>query len=183
MAVPHPLQPGVHGTLSALEADVASQMRRRQFTALLEHSPQPIMILDAEGRVREWNPAAEHLLGWTRSEVLGGVVGLIPNDSRAQCDRTWSTLSAGGSEPAYHTVRLHRDGRHIPVRVHTAAIQEADGCFAGVVSTLSQPMMDAGPDVVDMAGALLAPALATAADTAQTDPAACERVAGALECD
>ena len=182
-APPVPLARAEHGASSVADAEVTAQMRRRQFTALLEHSPQAMMILDAEGRVREWNPAAQHLLGWTRSEVLGGLVtGMIPGESLAEFERTWATYSQGGTEPPHHTVRLHRDGGHIPVRVHTAAIQEVDGRFAGAVSTLSQLTMDAGADVIDMAGALLSRKHAHPGD-ARPDGSAPEPLVGALECD
>lgn len=124
--------------LQAADADAAAQMRWRQFAALLEHSPQAIVILDAEGRIREWNPAAQNLLGWSRAEILGGLLHrLIPPDGAADFERIWTTLTKGGSEPPYQSVHLHRDGTRVPVRVNVAAIQEGDGQFAGVVSTLS----------------------------------------------
>jgi PAS domain-containing protein len=39
--------------------------------ALQDSSPLAIFTTDAHGVVTYWNSAAEHLLGWTRSELLG----------------------------------------------------------------------------------------------------------------
>jgi PAS domain-containing protein len=39
--------------------------------ALQDSSPLAIFTTDAHGLVTYWNSAAEHLLGWTRSELLG----------------------------------------------------------------------------------------------------------------
>lgn len=36
--------------------------RHRRFGPLLEFSPDAIVIVDADGLVREWNPAAEAML-------------------------------------------------------------------------------------------------------------------------
>src|SRR5262245_7424673 len=39
--------------------------------AILECSPDAILVLDAEGRVQEWNAAATGLFGRTRAEAVG----------------------------------------------------------------------------------------------------------------
>jgi len=41
---------------------LARHERHRRFGPLLEFSPDAIVIVDADGLVREWNPAAEALL-------------------------------------------------------------------------------------------------------------------------
>ena len=114
------------------------QMRHRQFTAILEHSPQATIILDAHGCIQVWNSAAETMFGWRRSEILGGLLlQLVPPDGIDDFEQAWATLIAGGTPPQYDAIRLHRDGRRIPVSVHITPIQSEAGDFAGAVSTLS----------------------------------------------
>jgi diguanylate cyclase (GGDEF)-like protein/PAS domain S-box-containing protein len=121
--------------LAAAGADVTGEMRR-QFTTLLAHSPDAIVILDARGRVREWNPAAETLFGWPRVEILdAGARRLVPPENLAHFEGVWAVLHAGGAVPPFRTIRLHRDGTRTPVRIHVAPIQE-DGRFTGAVASL-----------------------------------------------
>jgi PAS domain S-box-containing protein/diguanylate cyclase (GGDEF)-like protein len=120
---------------TAFGGDVGAETRQRQLTTLLVHSPDAIVMLDAAGLIREWNPAAEALLGWSRTEILGtGVRVLVPPEDLAQFEDTWAGLLAGGAAAPHETVRVHRDGTRVPVRIHVAPIHE-DGRFAGAVAT------------------------------------------------
>jgi PAS domain S-box-containing protein/diguanylate cyclase (GGDEF)-like protein len=113
-------------------------MRLRQLAALLEHSQDATVAVDVEGRVSEWNPAAEAMLGWSRAEALDTPMReFVPPEGLADFDTTWTQLSAGGSERSYDADRLHRDGTRTPVSVHVIAVR-ADGEFAGTVATMRQ---------------------------------------------
>ncbi len=52
--------------------------------AVLGSSLDCIVVMDAEGTVREWNPAAEGTFGWTREEAIGRRLGdlIVPEDLR-----------------------------------------------------------------------------------------------------
>ncbi|MBE3074207.1 MAG: EAL domain-containing protein, partial [Actinobacteria bacterium] len=122
--------------LTAAEAEMASEMRQRQFTALLDCSPDAILIMDAAGRVCELNPAAEALLGWSRPEILDRFFRhLVPPEGLLHFEKVWAGLVAGDAVPPYSTIRQHRNGTRIPVRIHVASIREG-GRFAGAVATL-----------------------------------------------
>src|SRR3954447_13429615 len=60
--------------------------REAEATASLEAavaaSPSAMILLDLEGRVQLWNPAAERMFGWTEAEVIGAVAPHIPADRR-----------------------------------------------------------------------------------------------------
>jgi PAS domain S-box-containing protein/diguanylate cyclase (GGDEF)-like protein len=120
-------------------------VQRQQLLVLLESSPAAIVIVDAEGLVREWNPAAEQLLGWSREEVVGAPVRrLVPVEGQPAFEELASLLLAGASCPSYDDVLVHRDGSRVPVLAHLAALKDPDDRFAGVVCTLSPPVPPAG---------------------------------------
>lgn len=121
-----------------------------QFATLLEHSPDAIAVLDPEGRICEWNPAAENLLERARTDVIDMLVReIIPSDYQAQFDALWARLIAGASSSAPSVVWLTRGGVRASVAVHIAAIA-ADGNFAGAVAILrSAPT----PDTEGLSGA------------------------------
>ena len=117
-------------------ADLAGEVPRRQFVTLLEHSPDATVILDAEGRICEWNPAAERLLGWPRSGVIDTPArSLAPPEGLAQFDASWEQLVAGQVAPPPLRQWLHQDGSWVSVSTHFAPIQEGDR-FAGAVAIL-----------------------------------------------
>ena len=53
--------------------------------AVLASSLDCIVVMDNQGVVREWNPAAEHTFGWTREEAIGRRLGdmIVPEELEA----------------------------------------------------------------------------------------------------
>lgn len=70
------------------EALRASQQRAMESearkSAILESAIDAIVTMDHEGRVLEWNAAAERMLGWTRDQALGAPLAdlMIPEADR-----------------------------------------------------------------------------------------------------
>ncbi|MBY5921704.1 GGDEF domain-containing protein [Ferrimonas balearica] len=48
------------------------QLKRQgaMMTQLLDHTPTPLMVLDAMGRIQGWNQAAARLFGWSAEQVM-----------------------------------------------------------------------------------------------------------------
>ncbi|MCW2599206.1 MAG: hypothetical protein JWM02_1035 [Frankiales bacterium] len=111
-------------------------MRLLQLTALLENSTDAIVAVDVEGRVREWNPAAEAMFGWSRREILDAPVRRsIPPEGLVQFDDVWTRLAAGEGVLPHDTVRLHSNGSRRSVHTEISAVTD-HGAFAGTVATL-----------------------------------------------
>ena len=66
---------------SALERAYEAEAERE---AVLGSSLDCIIVMDQEGIVREWNPAAVHTFGWTRKEAVGRSLGnlIVPEELR-----------------------------------------------------------------------------------------------------
>lgn len=65
--------------ISALkESETRLRSALEKLEALFQASPSPIIVLDKELRILEWNPAAERVFGWQREEVLGRPYNLVP---------------------------------------------------------------------------------------------------------
>jgi PAS domain S-box-containing protein len=67
--------------------DLAFLQEREAVTkALIDASPDAVLVMDAERRVAAFNPAAEKLYGWQREDVLGKDMAsmLIPEHDRAR---------------------------------------------------------------------------------------------------
>ncbi|WP_227425719.1 putative bifunctional diguanylate cyclase/phosphodiesterase [Pengzhenrongella sicca] len=123
-------------TVGVGAVDAHEERRRRQFATLLEHSPDAIVIVDSEGRISEWNPAAEALVGRTRVNAIGVLVAeIVPSEYRAGFDALWARLLDGVPSSAPADVWLDRRGVRVSVRVHIASVTAA-GQFAGAVVIL-----------------------------------------------
>ncbi|MBA4284451.1 MAG: PAS domain-containing sensor histidine kinase, partial [Xanthomonadaceae bacterium] len=58
-----------------------------RFGALFAAAVDPIVLIDREGRITGFNPAAESVFGWRRAEVLGERVSiLMPGPYRDEHD-------------------------------------------------------------------------------------------------
>ena len=52
-------------------AEDAFRKTSRTLHALIEASPLAVVVSDASGTVRRWNPAAVRMFGWTEEETVG----------------------------------------------------------------------------------------------------------------
>jgi protein-histidine pros-kinase len=100
--------------------------------AVLASAQDALLILDHNGRLLEWNPAAEHLFGYAREEVMGRHVTemIIPERLRGTYREGLKFLQAGGRPPAVggrqETVAERRDGSEFPIELALSAWGEGD---------------------------------------------------------
>lgn len=104
-----------------------------------------VVVIDAEGRVRDWNPAAERLLGYTREEAAGGELAalIIPGPLRdAHRNGLARYLETGESTILDRRVELsalHKDGSEIAIELTVTQVPEIEPVlFAGFVRPTSE---------------------------------------------
>lgn len=100
---------------------------------LVTASPAPIVVVDVEGRVRLWNPAAEALFGWTAAEVQGRPVPCLPPD---ELPDLVEEVRRGIARRGREARRLRKDGTEVVVAVHAAPLRDAGGDIAGAMAVL-----------------------------------------------
>jgi len=106
-----------------------------RFQRMAAATPNAVVCADSAGRVTHWNPAAEHLFGWTAAEAVGGpLVRIVPERMRAaHAEGMVRRLAAGCDEFGGRTLILQaarRDGSEFPAEVTLACWREEDGCVA-----------------------------------------------------
>jgi len=98
-----------------------------------------IITTDAGGRVREVNPAAEALTGWSRDEARGRpleeVFRIINEKTRAAVENPVQRVLREGTVAALanHTLLIARDGSERPVADSAAPIRDENSTVIGVV--------------------------------------------------
>ncbi len=100
------------------------EIRRNEarLRALVDTAVDGIIMIESDGRISAFNPAAERLLGWTEQEVLGRNVSmLMPMPHQQAHDgylqrhiSTWHTNIIGAGREVQ---ALHKNGALIDVRL------------------------------------------------------------------
>ncbi len=105
--------------------------------ALIQASPVAIDVLDLDGKVKMWNPAAEKMFGWTEEEVLGQPLPRIPKDKQDEFRELYKSVLQGNSLSGLEIRRQKKDGSLIDVSISTAPIRDADGNIIGSMGILT----------------------------------------------
>ncbi|HTC31740.1 MAG TPA: response regulator [Bryobacteraceae bacterium] len=100
--------------------------------AIIKASPLAIIAVDVDDRVILWNESAERMFGWTEEEVLGRPLPILPPVASQLL-----AVPAGEGQRGIETVRIRKDGAHVPVNVWTAAIASNGGTLE-VLADLTQ---------------------------------------------
>lgn len=106
--------------------------QKQWFEELFENTPLAIIMADATDCVLAVNPAFEQLFGWSAAEIAGKPLNelLAPDGYEAEASAL-SRAAFAGEPVSAETVRRHRQGRLVPVRVYGVPVL-ADGMRLGV---------------------------------------------------
>ncbi|MFF5077063.1 PAS domain S-box protein [Actinoplanes sp. NPDC000266] len=82
--------------------------------------------------ILSWNPAAEALLGYPPSEIVGRDLDLlVAPDRRADQREMFALIEAGARLERFRTRRRHRDGHWVPVTLSMSPLAGDDGVLLG----------------------------------------------------
>ena len=110
--------------------------RERLFSAAVESSNDAIITKSLDGTITGWNPAAEHLFGYTAAEAVGKNIDLIvPADRREEVHDILRRVSWGERIEHSETVRLRKDGRPVEVSLSVSPIRDPAGTIIGASKT------------------------------------------------
>jgi PAS domain S-box-containing protein len=116
--------------LRARRAQEEARQSEALKASILGSALDAFVAMDPQGRIVEWNAAAERTFGWRRDEVVGKPVAEVIFPQRLQDEHAeWlrNYLGIDGGEPRLgrrvEVPAIHRDGREFPVEM---AITRAD---------------------------------------------------------
>ncbi len=115
------------------------QESREELRTTLYSIGDGIVTTDGEGRVRQLNPVAEKLLGWTEAEACGRrydeVFRIVDETTRAVVENPVERVLREGRIVGLtnHTLLLTRDGKECPIADSGAPIRNKEGGLTGVV--------------------------------------------------
>jgi PAS domain S-box-containing protein len=131
------LQARLSRLLQALRRQAASDQQRhtereRLFSAVVESSNDAIIVQALDGTITGWNPAAEHLFGYTAVEAVGEHIDLIVPPERLPELRDILGRTGRGEAIAHQvTERKRRDGRLLTVSLSISPLRSVSGEIIG----------------------------------------------------
>ncbi|WP_164011539.1 GAF domain-containing protein [Pyxidicoccus trucidator] len=143
-------------------ARTALREAHQTLAAIIQASPAAIMLLDMDGTVRLWNPAAERMFGWTGDEALGQVAPMVQPSRQAEFRRNLEGVEQGRALSGVETVWQRRDGTPIQVALWTALLRPPGGpaqCLGIVVDITERQRSEETQRFLAEAGGVIAASL------------------------
>ncbi len=115
--------------VALLAAENALRESERKLSAVTAAAQDAIAMIDDDGNVCFWNPAAERLFGYTAAEMMGRNMHqlIVPERYREAHNRGFALFTKTGKGPAVNrTTELtafSRDGREFPVEISLSGVQ------------------------------------------------------------
>ncbi|NRF67564.1 PAS domain S-box protein [Aquincola sp. S2] len=109
----------------------------RRLAAVVESSADAIIAGTLDGRITDWNNAAERMFGYSAVEAVGQPMQvLVPPAQRAEQAALIAQIAAGRGGVSLRTVRSGKDGRQVEVSLTISPIRDALGQVAGIAKTM-----------------------------------------------
>ncbi|WKB53453.1 CHASE domain-containing protein [Eleftheria terrae] len=114
------------------------RLQQSRMAAMVDSSHDAIVGVTVDGRVTDWNAAAERIFGYTAAEALGRSLQelVVPPDSQAQAAEVLVRAARGEEVPRFDAVRRRRDGSLLDVSVSISAIRMPGLGIVGVATTV-----------------------------------------------
>jgi PAS domain S-box-containing protein len=113
-------------------AEEAFRRVERQARAIVDSALDCVVVMDAEGKITDWNKQAEETFGWARSEALARrmVDTIIPMQYRLLHQRGLQHFFNTGEGPVLNRrieiTALRRDGTEFPVELTITPLKSGD---------------------------------------------------------
>lgn len=102
------------------------------FTSIVNSSDDAIISKTLDGLITSWNTAAEKMLGYESSEIIGrNIRHIIPEDRLAEEDYIIAKIREGNHVRHFETIRKRKDGTLIDLSITVSPILNHDGVIIG----------------------------------------------------
>jgi len=138
---------GYRGTARNITDETALRVRNRELFQRMQNAFQSvtvgIVMTEQDGRIFEFNPAAERIFGYKISEVIGENVSILMTGQHSQAHDSYMGRYIGGGKARImgtgrELLARHKDGREIPIHLGIDEIKEQHGSiFIGSITDLS----------------------------------------------
>jgi PAS domain S-box-containing protein len=130
---------------ASLRAEIAERQRTEialrhtndTLQALVTASPRAILMLDLDGNVKIWNPAAERMFGWTEAEVIDLPSPIRLDDPLEDSTTLQSSVLQGKTYTRVELRRHKKDRTAIDIIFSAAPLPNTNGQISGIVAVIA----------------------------------------------
>jgi PAS domain S-box-containing protein len=115
-------------------ADAGIHELAESLRSVFAAAPVAILVMDADSIVRQWNPAAEQMFGWTATEAIGQPLPVVPMEEWREHLELRDRVLEGNDVAGLELMRRRKDGSDIAVELWTAPMRTAEGEVTGIVT-------------------------------------------------
>lgn len=115
-----------HAQILARVMNKELEESRDRLEEMIRQARDPIVTVDLLGFLRQMNPAAESIIGYEQTELLGkhfSSLGLMTSDSLKTALKEFALVLAGQTRPPYELQMRHKSGREIVVEASAALVK------------------------------------------------------------
>ncbi|HXG84989.1 MAG TPA: PAS domain S-box protein [Pyrinomonadaceae bacterium] len=106
---------------------------RAVLASIVESSEDAIMSKTLEGVITSWNSGAKRIFGYPAKEIVGRNIALLfPPERLYEEPQIVERIKRGERIEHYETVRVCKDGRHIPVSLTVSPVKDSNGGIVGI---------------------------------------------------
>jgi PAS domain S-box-containing protein len=117
--------------------EIALRHTNETLQALVSASPRAILMLDLDGNVKIWNPAAEQMFGWTEAEVLDRPSPISLDEPIEEYPTIQGSVLQGKTYTRVELCRHHKDGKEINIIFSAAPLPDTNGEISGLVAVIA----------------------------------------------
>jgi PAS domain S-box-containing protein len=105
-----------------------------QFTTIFRTSPVAMIVTTKDGKVLQWNNAAERIFGWMGTEVLGKPNPIVQNDRQEEAGEIRDMVMSGETIVNRETERVCKNGQIVKVRFSATPYRNGKDEIIGVLA-------------------------------------------------
>ena len=124
----------IHDVTEKKKAEKALIVNEKMLNAMISASPIAIYSIGTDGTVQSWNKASERIFGWTKQEVLGKKIPIVPRHKQEEHKEIVDRILAGDSITELELTRQKKGGNVIEISLSTAPIANEDQQIVSILN-------------------------------------------------
>ena len=105
---------------------------RTLLAGIVDSSDDAIISKNLDGIITSWNGCAERMFGYAAAEAIGQSIAIIiPPERRDEETEIIQRLSQGEKIEHFETLRVAKDGRHVPISLTVSPVRDRHGAVIG----------------------------------------------------
>jgi PAS domain S-box-containing protein len=118
-------------------AEQSVRENEEKYRSIVESTSDAIITLDTEGNIVGWNRGAQILFGYETDEILGKHAKILsPKTHETEQQQILQQTKKRGQSGIQETIRVAKDGRHVPVEMVVSARTNNTGRLTGTTASI-----------------------------------------------